>query len=567
LRETKNADSDTKGSPSGVLPERRYRRLLLFLIFSIILVAVMPLITVVWIKQYDYEKALLAEQLRPINQLTSNVKHSLEFFLSERLSALSLVIQEKTIEELEQPQELRGLLSNLKRAFGGFTDLGFIDSDGLQVSYAGPYNLQGKRYKDQDWYREVMMRGVYVSDVFMGYRKFPHFVIAVRYELYDDKSCVLRATVESEVINRLTKRWAPRRTGDVFLVNKKGVLQTPSKHYGDVLDEVRLPRMPYSNETEVLQTTDKDGESVDLGYAYVSRSPFIVVLINRPEAMQQSLLSMRQNLFMILVPSILLITIVVVWGAVYMVRRLREADIRRAAVFRKMEYTNRMAVIGRLAAGVAHEINNPLSIINEKSGLLSDLFRLSDRPPSKEKILGIVDAILSSVERCSTITHRLLGFAKHMDVRRDRVNLAQLIEEVLGFLGKEAHYRDLKVTLDLEEDIPFIESDRGQLQQLLLNIINNAFAAVDDGGKITIETKRSGDHRVDISVTDNGIGIPEENIQQIFEPFFTTKEGTGTGLGLSITYGIVEKLGGKISVQSKVNEGTCFTVTLPIARE
>ncbi|MDJ0763853.1 MAG: ATP-binding protein [Myxococcota bacterium] len=554
-------------APPGPPPRRRYRKLLSFSILSITLVSVMPLILVTWIKHREYEKALNAEQIRPIARLTANAKLSLESFLSERLSALSLVVQEKTIEELRDPGNLKHVLRSLKRAFGGFTDLGLINGNGLQVSYAGPYNLQGKSYKEQDWCHEVAMRGVYVSDVFMGYRKFPHFVIAIRHDYGDDSSYLLRATIESEAINKMMLRWMPLPASDAFLITHKKVLQTPSRHHGDIFSKVNVPAMPYSNDAEIIETTDERGDPLIVGYAYVSRSPFIAVLLHHPGTMHASWLPLRRNLVIILLISTVLIIAVVVTGSAYMVRRVREADTRRTAVLHKVEYTNRMAVIGRLAAGVAHEINNPLAIISEKAGLLSDLFRLSDTMPSKEKILKIADAISKSVERCSAITHRLLGFAKHMDVRRDQVNLSLLIEEVLGFLDKEAHYRGLHVALHLADDIPFLESDRGQLQQLFLNIINNAFAAVDEGGEITIDGKMVGDNQVEVSIADNGIGIPEENLQQIFEPFFTTKDGSGTGLGLSITYGIVEKLGGKISVTSKVNKGTCFRVTLPITRE
>ncbi len=554
-------------SPGEVLSKRRYDRLFITSILAVMLVSVIPLVSVVWIKHFAYEEALLAEQVRPISRLTSNAKHSLEFFVSERLSALSLVIQEKPIEELSQQDRLRRVLTSVKRAFGGFTDLGLIDDKGVQVSYAGPYNLQGKRYEEQDWYREVMMRGVYVSDVFMGYRKFPHFVIAVRYDTADGKSFILRATIESETINKLMLRYAPRASSDAFLVTRNKILQTPSRQYGNILDTIALPSMPLSNEAEIIETKDRNGERLIMGYAYVSRSPFIVVLVSRPDAVDDSLFTLRRNLVLILVPSVLLITLVVVGGVSYMVRRLREADIRQAAIYHKMEYTNRMAVIGRLAAGVAHEINNPLSIIGEKAGLLSDLLRLSKKPPSNEKVLGITDDILKSVDRCSTITHRLLGFAKHMDVKKDKMDLKLLLEEVLGFLEKEAHYRNLRISLETAPELPFIESDRGQLQQLFLNIINNAFAAVDDGGEIDIAASRSGNDQVQVTVTDNGIGIPEENIPHLFEPFFTTKEESGTGLGLSITYGIVEKLGGKISVKSKVSQGTTFTVTLPVTRK
>jgi signal transduction histidine kinase len=196
--------------------------------------------------------------------------------------------------------------------------------------------------------------------------------------------------------------------------------------------------------------------------------------------------------------------------------------------------------------------------------LAKDLLSLSDKPPPKEKLLDLVDSVLKSVERCSTITHRLLGFAKHMDVKHEKLNLESLIKEVLGFLEKEASYRQVSVTFDVAEDLPNIESDRSQLQQVFLNIINNAFAAVEDGGNVHITIGETPDGQIAVNIADNGMGIPAENLPNIFEPFFTTKKGYGTGLGLSITYGIVEKLGGQISVDSKIGEGTCFTIILPV---
>jgi two-component system NtrC family sensor kinase len=150
-----------------------------------------------------------------------------------------------------------------------------------------------------------------------------------------------------------------------------------------------------------------------------------------------------------------------------------------------------------------------------------------------------------------------------MQVRAETIDLDLLLKEVLGFLEKEAAYRGLQVVLDFPPDPPTTVSDRGQLQQVFLNILNNAFAAVDDGGRIEIGIREVEPDSVAIWVEDNGVGIPQEHLSHIFDPFFSTKKGAGTGLGLSITYGIVQKLGGQISVNSKVGEGTRFTVTLP----
>jgi len=246
-----------------------------------------------------------------------------------------------------------------------------------------------------------------------------------------------------------------------------------------------------------------------------------------------------------------------------MVKRIEASDRKRDEAFHGMEYTNKLASIGRLAAGVAHEINNPLAIINEQGGLMKDLIGLSPSFPEREKFLGLADSILQSVERCRTITHRLLGFARRMDVQIETLDVNELVREVLGFLEKEALHRNIEVRLLLDEHLPRIASDRGQLQQVFLNIVNNAFQAMDDGGSLRITSWDHDPETIGVTVEDSGVGMSEETLRHVFEPFFTTRKGHGTGLGLSITYGIVKKLGGEIKVQSREGAGTTFTVYLP----
>jgi signal transduction histidine kinase len=207
------------------------------------------------------------------------------------------------------------------------------------------------------------------------------------------------------------------------------------------------------------------------------------------------------------------------------------------------EHAGKLASIGRLAAGVAHEINNPLAIINEKAGLLLDLFTYGRECNQNPKLKGLVDSIITAVERCGTITRRLLSFARHMDASLAEVALPELVGEVLGFLGKEAAYRSITVNVTTNGEIPPFVSDRGKLQQIFLNLVNNAFAAMNDGGHLDITIGRESADTVAVTVADDGCGIPEADLKRIFEPFFTTKKSKGgTGLGLSITYGLVQDL-------------------------
>lgn len=543
----------------------KYNRLRILLIVVMCLVSLAPLTIITFVSYFEYEEVFLAEMTHQVNRRISNIKQSVEFFISERLAAVMFLINDNSYEELSNNKRLTTLLSNLKESFGGFVDIGLIDPNGVHKSYVGPYELSGINYKGQLWFQEVILQDVYVSNVFMGFRKFPHFVIAVKHDHRDGKFCILRATLNTDILNKKIHSLDFGSEGDVFLINHEGILQTPSRQYGNVLEKIKISVPPYSQNTVIKTEYNDEGIPYIFGYAYIENSPFILVVTKSSEDFLSNLLVVRNNHFWFLAISIIIIVIVILRSTFYMVNRLIIADQKQAKALHSIEYTNKMASIGRLAAGVAHEINNPLAIINEKAGLMKDIATLKPKFEYKEKILEVVDSILRSVNRCSTITHRLLGFAKRMEVNVEKIDLELLLKEVCGFLEKEAALRNISINYNIAKDLPSIESDRGQLQQVFLNIVTNAFYAVkDNNGKIDIIAEKIGTDKISITVTDNGVGISEENLDHIFEPFFTTKGEYGTGLGLSITYGIIQKLGGETKVKSKIGKGTSLIVILPL---
>ena len=548
---------------AALISKTRYRRGFWVTVISVSVMALAPLVIMTWVNYSQYKEAFRAEQTRPLVRFLANGKQSLEDFLEAHTAALRYVLLEHGQEGLRDPAFLSSTLQNLQASFGGFVDLGFILSDGTQVAYAGPFELEGENYRAFSWFQEVTRQGSYVSEVFTGLRSSPHFVIAVHREGPRSQGYVLRATIDTGYINRLVRSLIHQPGEDAFLVNQDGVLQTSSQSHGRILEQARIPSLPISIQPEIQPLVDSLGHVHDLVYSTVAGSPFTIVLLSSDVDGAPGWAGLRRNLLLFLGLSTILILGVVVWGSRWAMKRVWEADMVRAAAFHKMEYQNKMAALGRLSAGVAHEINNPVSIITQNAGLVKDLLEMSDTPPSKERMLELLESVIRSADRCGGITHRLLGFAKHMDVQFETINLKDLLMEVLGFLEKEAEYRDINVTFNLPEEVPTIQSDRGQLQQIFLNIINNAFAAVEDGGNIQLGVTEADSEHVSVWVQDDGVGIPEENLRSIFEPFFSTKKGAGTGLGLSITYGIAQKLGGEISVQSRVGAGTRFVVTLP----
>lgn len=495
----------------------------------------------------------------------SNIRRSVSFFLEERSLSLDFIARDNDLTALNNTARLNSILMNLREGFGKFTDLGVIDSSGRQTNYVGPYSLLNKDYSDQDWYMQVVKGGVYISDVFLGFRKVPHMVIAVRRDLSEGSFFVLRASLDIAIFESVLSSVELDRLGDAFIINHQGVLQTSSRENGNVLEKVPLPVPPYSSQTEVVEGKDSNGRDIVIGYRYIDKTPFILMIVKKKKALIESWQKTRLELIGFLIGSIILILAVIVGIATYLINRMYLADEKRIMILHEMEYSNKMASIGRLAAGVAHEINNPLAIINEKAGLIKDLFTFKDIYAKDHKLIGIVDSIISSVDRCGKITRRLLRFARHMNVSLQSINLEEVINEVLDFLNKEAEYRSIVVSVKVQKDIPDFENDRGKLQQIFLNIVNNAFAAMSDGGHLDIVAEMKHRNSILITITDDGCGIPETDLTHIFEPFFSTKTGQGgTGLGLSITYSLVHEIGGSVSVQSEVGKGTTFSITLPL---
>lgn len=527
-------------------------------------VTLIPLISITIIDYNVTQKSLESEILLRAGRVASNTKRSTSFFLAKHQSALDFLVHDNTFKELNDINRLTSILTNLKSAFGEFVDIGLINDKGIQTTYVGEYKLEGKNYSGQAWFQKVLERGMYVSDVFMGFRNKPHLVIARKYRSEDNSFYVLRTTIDTDHFSDLLSNLELSGMGDAFIINHEGVIQTPSRTHGNVLETISMPVPEYSERTQVMEYTDRMNKEYVVAYSYIPDTKFILMIIKDKSVLMKSWLATKSLLILFLGGSITIILAVILSMTTFLVNNMYYADKKRAKAMHRIEYDNKLATIGRLAAGVAHEINNPLAIINEKAGLIKDIFTYEHKYSEEDRLIKLLDSIISSVSRCGSITHRLLSFARHMEVSIQSVNIRRLISDVLGFLGKEAEYRSIQIIIDIPENMPDMKCDRGKMQQIFLNLVNNAFVAIGSEGTLKITATEKNKDFCTISVEDDGCGIPESDLDLIFEPFFTKKsEQGGTGLGLSITYRLIEEAGGCIKVKSEVGKGTNFIITLP----
>ncbi len=551
------------------MEEHGYQKLRWRIIATTLSFSLIPLFALGLSMYYQFSVSYTAKIFETLQSLVENRRNAVDLFLDERVSQLYTLAYTHSFNQLKEEDYLNRVFTLMQTRSKSYVDLGIIDRDGYYASYVGPYELKGLNYGKEEWFQEVMLRGVYISDVFMGFRKFPHFILAVM-RREGDRNWILRATVDTEIFDSMVKAAQVGQRGDAYVLNKDGILQTPPRFGGQLLEKLAHFEVPKFSGARVEEMT-VNGESDLYGMTWLKNKDWLLVVKESPREELMPLLRARLLVIGLGLGGLLLIIVGTVFITRAMIARLIETDREKAKLDAGLMQSSKMAALGKLAAGIAHEVNNPLAVIKEKVGWLTDL--LSEEDVSKSENFQEFDDALKKidyhVDRAKKVTHRLLGFARRMEPTQERVNINRILEETIDFLRNEAHYRNINIHTDYASALPETTSDATQLQQVFLNILNNAIDAVAKDGVISVETAHLlKEKKVAICITDDGPGMSAEVLNKIFDPFFTTKEvGKGTGLGLAISYSIVEKLGGKIVVNSEVGRGTSFTILLPVVGE
>ena len=506
-------------------------------------------------------------------RVTSNLESTVEYkkravdiFLEEKVAQIQLLAAAKRFDELQDETVLARLFNTLQMRGRSYIDLGVIDSQGRHTAYVGPYGLKDVNYKDAPWFHETMVRGTYISDVFLGFRNIPHIIIAVlRHE--GERTWILRATLDMNTLESLVQSGQFDASMDSFLVNSDMILQTPSRYMGPPLTAVDLPELGGHAGVRVM-SADQGGRNVLLGMDRLENIGWALAVSEDPRQEMIPLVRTQRNTLLVTLFGMTIIIGGTLLIARHICAKIQNSDMESARIEANLMHSNKMAALGKLAAGVAHEVNNPLTLIRESAGWAKDLLEDENASGMKNygEIVDALDKIDRHVERARGVTHRLLGFGRRMEPMQDHVNLNSLVEQTLSFLENEALHRNITLVKELDPQMMEITTDTAQMQQVILNIVDNALDGIGSDGTITVRTGQLPKVReVFVSIEDTGGGIPEELQEKIFDPFFTTKKvGDGTGLGLSIVHSILEKLGGRIEVESEMGKGSTFHIYLPM---
>ena len=576
MKRPSNRQGTRPDSPPELMRETHYSRLFRKFVLLTMVCSLVPLLAVGWGINIHYTRLAETRVIEAFKTQLMHHRKSIELFLNERTSKLKVISRAHSLSQLVEPARLSALFVILNNEDGSFTDLGVIDGNGRHLAYVGPFDLMNKNYAETLWFKEVMEKGVYISDMFTGFRRVPHFIIAVVRE-EDGARWILRATVDTEVFRSLVENTRVGTTGEVLLINQEGRFQSDSRFIGKVMEQAPFPVGPVRDgiQIDVLENA-LDAEKRHVPRQIAARTwllkPHWMLMIRQDYAEALGAVAQAKTLAAIsLHLSALIILIATVLVTRHMITVIRQRDLEVDQLNHQVLQASKLASIGELSAGVAHEINNPLAIILTEKQILMDM---QDQTPALEpdfraQLLDSMGQIDIQIQRCKRITHNLLRFARRTQSLIETVDLNGFIKEIVELMEREARTSGIEMIADLEAHLPEIQSDPSQLQQVFLNMITNALDAHDGKpyGAIRITTRSDDDKQgVRISIADTGSGIRPENLDKLFDPFFTTKPvGKGTGLGLSICYSIVTRLGGDIRVNSVPGEGSEFAIFLPCA--
>ena len=534
-----------------------FRRLWNTIVAALLAASIIPMVLIGGGMYYFAVSALREKTIEDLQSEILHHKEAIDGFLEERTRDLQLLSANLDPNALKAPEALQAVFRSLQQALPCFNDLGVIDRQGRHLAYEGPYALQSKNYRDEKWFRAVMDTGMFISDVYSGFRGEPHFVIAVKNKGAEG-NWVLRATVDTEYFDKIVSTVPKSRGGDAYLINRKGLYQTRPWRNGQLMAPSGIGNIKPFNGVKFRE--EEDGRLLLM--AWLDKAPWLCVAQFNERDIYGSLRRIRNLGICVFVTGGVIVVLTVLFSTNFLVSRLEKKRQNIHRLDHLLRHATKVASTVQLASGFISDIAERTANIELIVEWLTDLIRRDSKgeaapkeiQESLKQIKREVTQTRISAEKFFKATRPALPIVKDIDVN-------DILEDALELLERKLHFHRISVERDYQDSLPPIQGDPSEIRQVFQNLILNAIHAIEKDGRIILKTREDQGDAV-ASVKDNGRGIPRELLSQIFDPLFTTQSGR-TGLGLSICADIIEGLEGHISVKSAPGEGATFTVRLP----
>lgn len=531
-----------------------FRQLWLQVVMALLAVAIIPLVILSRGMSAYGESMLKKNILQSLQTQAVSHRDSIDRFLEERSADLALILEQGLELRLEAEGGLEAVFEALSRRAPYFEDLGLLDGAGRHLAHVGPFQLTSRVYGDAQWFKAVMDRGVYISDVFMGFRLVPHFVIAV-HRTVAGKDRILRATVDARHFCRLVSDFGGESGADAFLVDRAGRYQTRPPDGGRIMARSGIdPGKIYAgvrSETvgDILRLT-----------VWLGRVPWLCVVQVRTADAMASLYKARRVMAYALGLSAALIVLTVVLTTNRLVSLLEGDRLRIGRLDRQLRRSSYLAASMEVAQDFFGELRDIQANIDASLAWMAE--RAGTAPGDDDLSRGLAEIRTQNARGRRSLTV-LTDFIRPREALVRPVELNGLMDDLAEVLAESLRRRRITLRRDLPETAVTIRSDGAKLRQVFLHLLQNAMAAVESDGTIDVSVTEA-DAGATVTLSDSGPGIDPKDAERIFEPLFTTRRD-GTGLGLAICRDILTELGGTLNLDARPGNGAAFTVFLPAA--